>query len=357
MSRKNIAVLSVAAQEDNLGDIEIRERLFSCISSTGIEIIGFKGLSSSSYMEAFLKYERCTWFSKAFSMQLKFIKCLFKGYRLHFFMAPGPSGFSSQPKAVVRSFANLINMILAKLSGGTVHIVGRAYRGQGISRVIEIAAIKIADTVAVRDELSNLAIGGRGKTLPDLAFSGTRYLGLQRKYIAISVREDEGLFPESFDSLIAGIREFGAIPILVTQVRRDNGLMKKIALRSGIEFLQWDDDISHSVQRDRIEEIYRMSSVIVSNRLHGLIMGLMAGATPIPLINFGNTKLLPTMKVVLPNIDCIEISSFSVTKIDDWKIRFDRAVSDRDAVTKLVNDASRVSSNNFSNLIKSLDLC
>src|SRR5690606_28025905 len=100
MSRKNVAILSVSAQEDNLGDIEIREKLFKSLTRARIDILGYQGKSSASYMEAFSGYKNSQWFTSMPAMQIGLLGRLIIGQRLHFFIAPGPATFSSKPKAV-----------------------------------------------------------------------------------------------------------------------------------------------------------------------------------------------------------------------------------------------------------------
>lgn len=332
MPRNNVAVLSVRAQEDNLGDIEIRQKLFQCIADTGIEIIGYRGDAGDAYMEPFLGYRNCTWFTSMAALQLQFLKRMLKRQRLHFFMAPGPSGFSSKPKVLAKSLVNLVNIGLARLSGGSVHIVGRAYRGSGLSRVIELAAIELANTVTVRDGLSNGRIGGRGRVLPDLAFSGDAFDGGDRRYIAICVRGEPDLEESFFGPMVSGARLAGATPIFVTQVRRDDAWMRLIAERHGVRILEWTADTSHREQRERVESIYRASHAIVSNRLHGLIMGTMAGANPIPLISGGNTKLLPTLQVVFPDMAHVRADRLPSMQAADWSALFTEALKARPSI-------------------------
>lgn len=302
MPKNNTAVLSVMAQEDNLGDIEIREKLFHSVASTGIDILGFRGTSSDSYVEAFAGAPNCRWFKSALSLQGALFTRFLKGDRLHFFIAPGPARFSSKPKAIAKSLVNFTNMALARLSGGTVHVVGRAYRGTGLTRYIEMGCLSLATTATVRDELSKKNVGGRADALPDLAFYGEPFFEGGRTHLAICVREESDLNETVFENLISAARSIGLTPVFVVQVKRDNSWMKRMAALYGTELVDWDE-ASHQQQRSNIEAVYRRSRVVVSNRLHGLIMGSMAGAQPLPLISKGNTKLLPTLQLVFKSVE------------------------------------------------------
>ena len=292
------------AQEDNLGDIEIREKLFHSIASTGIGILAFRGTSSDSYIEAFSDADNCRWFKSAASLQMTILARVLRGERLHFFMAPGPAGFSSKPRAIAKSTVNFANMALARISGGTAHIVGRAYRGSGVTRLIEIASIKLTTSATVRDGISSENVNGRAKALPDLAFFGEPYLKGERRYLAISVREENDLKETAFGELIAAARSLELVPIFVTQVKRDNSWMKRMAIRYETEIVEWTN-ASHQEQKSKVEAVYRASNAVISNRLHGLIMGAMAGAQPVPIISKGNTKLLPTLSIVFPDVPAI----------------------------------------------------
>jgi hypothetical protein len=313
------------AQEDNLGDIEIRKKLLHSIASTGIDIFVLRGDSSDSYVEAFENASNCRWFTSAASLQIALLVRLLSGDHLHFFIAPGPARFSSKPKAIAKSLVNLTNMALARISGGTAHIVGRAYRGTGVTRLIEITSIKLATSATVRDELSSQNVNGKAKALPDLAFFGQPFSGGERRYLAICVREENDIQETAFGELISAGRALNLVPIFVTQVKRDNPWMKRMANQYKTEIVEWTD-ASHQEQRNRVEAVYRGSRVVVSNRLHGLIMSAMAGAQPLPLVSRGDSKLLPTLNIVFPKtfiitanqLPQLDIHMLS-TIISDWK--------------------------------------
>lgn len=317
MRRINVAVMSIMAQDDNLGDIEIRQRLFSCVAATGAEMLVYRGTASDSYIDAFDDADRTQWFESSVRLQTQVLSRLLRGHRIHFLMAPGPSRFTSSPRAILKSLANLANMVLARLSGGTVHIVGRAYRGNGLTRAIEVLALRLANTATVRDRLSSELVSGRASAMPDLAFMGCPQLGGARDRIAISVREEPDLDESAFEAPVAAARDLGLKPVFVTQVKRDNPWMSRMARAHGAELLEWDG-ATHRAQRDAVEKLYRSSALVLSNRLHGLIMGAMAGAYPVPIVSGGNTKLVPTLAPTfgdVPSIAAKDVSSITPAKL------------------------------------------
>lgn len=304
MARKNFAVMSVAAQEDNLGDVEIRKKLFDRIRTQDIDIVAFCGTSSPEYMEAFGDALRCSWFTSMIKMQLEVLRRCLVGQSMHFFIAPGPARFSSKPRALAKSLVNFMNMALARLTGGAAHIVGRAYRGSGTSRAIEVLSAKLATTATVRDDMSFTAIGGRARVMPDLAFASDLTFDGPRNYLAISLRVEPDLSAAHVESIVKASRAAGLEPVFVTQVRRDNEWMLELARQHGAEIVAWTTE-THRLQRERVGLAYRKAAAVVSNRLHGLIIGALAGATPVPVVSSMNTKLVPTLRVVFPEIQVI----------------------------------------------------
>ncbi|MFT4256220.1 MAG: polysaccharide pyruvyl transferase family protein [Pseudoxanthomonas sp.] len=352
---KSVAIVSVKAQEDNLGDIEIRSVLLDWITSSGIDVLGYRNSMSDSYMEPFLAYPQIRWHENQLRLQASMLKALARGDRIHFFLAPGPQVFNSQPAEVAKFFVSLANAKLASISGGGAHVIGRAFRGSGASRRPTQALAKLAKTLAVRDPMSRECIGHLGNICPDLAFYPEKWDTQPKRYAVFCLRETDGLGPRSFDAAITAAKESGLDPVFVVQVRRDNALGTAIAAPLGIPVVRWDEQ-SHAQQLARVEEIYSQAAVVISNRLHGLILGARAGAVPIMVPAEGDTKLEQTLSTAFSSPTVIPVDAIKAMSSTNWSQIFDQALSPgtRDALRLDVSTAQACLSSLRQRLISSL---
>ncbi|APE10543.1 hypothetical protein BO226_16150 [Rhodococcus sp. 2G] len=81
--------------------------------------------------------------------------------------------------------------------------------------------------------------------------------------------------------------------VVFSQVRRDNSRTRELASALGGDVLMWEDDVSHSDQERKIRDLMAHSEVVVSDRIHALIMGTSEGATPLGLIPGSDVKVAP----------------------------------------------------------------
>lgn len=304
MQRGNLSILSIVAQEDNLGDIVIRKALLDSLSCTSTELYIYCGKTSDSYRTAYEIDAKHRLFNSSIRLQLEVFKRALTLSRLHLFIAPGPSSFSSKPKDLLKCTANLLNALLVRATGGTVHIIGRAYRGEGLTKLLYSAMLLLANKASVRDSISKVNVKDRAILIPDFGFVRNANHCSVRPYAAISLRNADKFDDESILNLLNCIRFVNLKPVFVTQVKRDNDAMQALAQKFGSEIIEWRDQ-PHSVQLRRVEQIYSASSIVISNRLHGLILGAVAGCQPIPLADKYNSKLVPTLSTVFPDIESL----------------------------------------------------
>ena len=76
--------------------------------------------------------------------------------------------------------------------------------------------------------------------------------------------------------------ELGLQPVVVAQIARDNPLAEELAERLGCAAVPWLDD-NHARQEERLRATYRDSAIVLSDRLHAVVIGATEGAVPIAL--------------------------------------------------------------------------
>ncbi|MGJ9407185.1 polysaccharide pyruvyl transferase family protein [Nesterenkonia aurantiaca] len=194
--------------------------------------------------------------------------------------------------------------LLASVSqaGGRILRVGVAagshwkFDNKFSQRVI-LSSLNRTSTLLWRESRSRELVD-RGEVIPDLAFGLSSDIPprelQQRPKLAVTMRGDRP-FPSA--DWIRAIRSYGLsrdLSIVVTsQVRRDNVRSVELADALGGKPDPWPEDRDHARQEDHVRELYRNSSMLVSDRLHGLIAAATEGAVPVGLI-MGASEKIPT---------------------------------------------------------------
>ncbi len=290
--------LSIAAQWDNLGDIEIRHVLVDWLRDAGLPLRVFAGTMPDGYVDAFgLPAEMIERSSTAFQRDLWRAVAT---RRASIVFSPGPQGFGPLGK-LPKTLVNLINVRLVRASGGGAVAVGRSLRGHGaLARAIEQMLVNAFDLYVVRDIGSDDALGQPLRRAPDLAFfraPGTPLpdITMPRTQVAFSFRSDRAVDEARVGDAVAFVRARGFSPVFVTQVLRDDARHVTLARRFGADLVEWGDR-SHLAQIARLRVCYARTHAVISNRLHGLLMGVGQGAVPVALEDGTANKLPSTIE-------------------------------------------------------------
>lgn len=295
---KHKIIASISAQEDNLGDIEIRKILLSWFAETGAEIHCYRGGMSDSYVRAFELDGRVTWHNSLIALQIHLLGGMMPGSASHFVLAPGPQMLQNSPKSTTKSALNLINATLCSAFGGGAYSIGRAFRGGGFSALPTRLAVRQCKVSTVRDELSNHHLDYNSTTAPDLAFYPERWTTGPKSKVAICVRSSLDFDIDMYANLCKAIRLNGLEPVVVVQVKRDQNLGARIADLASCEIVSWTNE-PHLSQLHRVYDCYSNCAAVVSNRLHGLILGARSGAVPLRLMDRTDSKLAPTLTTAI----------------------------------------------------------
>ena len=282
--------MSIAAQEDNLGDIAIRRVALSWIVDAGAQVTVLTGSMSPDYVAA-IGIPSGVEILRGRAQFLRNLVRRAPSERAIIVFAPGPTGVDRRIRGLVRSGLNLALASAARWSGGGTISLGRAYRGRpGLVLRIEKTIAARALLHSVRDPLSSSLIGSSARLEPDLAFDQVAFdevsacaNGAVRQSAAICIRDAEQYPLEMLSVLIREARSSGLHPMFVTQVQRDNTGHARLARRFDVRHVSWEEGVSHETQWTRVREAYLQSQFVVSNRLHALLFGVEAMAVPVAL--------------------------------------------------------------------------
>ncbi len=277
-------------QEDNIGDVVLRREMFDRLRPAG-RLHLHLGEASPAFIEALALAASDVVYSDLGEWKRAALKSAARR-RAWFVDKPGEIMVT---RDVYRGQRTLLPLILAVRAGG-----GRVLRlgiGQRADNPAVVGAFRrlyrLSSLVAWRDPESAAAFG-LGEVMPDWGFApvASRPAEGSRSTLVLSYRGDR---PALGASTLEGIRRFavrqGLRTVVVTQVGRDETRTRELAEALGGEAVGWPESVSHAVQEERLREVYRRASVVLSDRLHVLIVAATEGALPINLVDQPDLKV------------------------------------------------------------------
>lgn len=302
MTRTPAVFYSLSAQPDNLGDIEIRKQVLEWLKEGGRPVVLFTGPMPQGYLDGFGDLSGFETHSQSRDFELRLLCEALRG-RAAVVLAPGPQIFGPT-KLAIRSLINLVNVLAIRARRGSAVAIGRSLRGTpSPGKVLDRSLIKLFSLYTVRDDVSAEAIGLKLTSYPDMAFGArdTSPTTGERTQLALSFRNDRSVPPEYLIQLVREARKARLEPVLISQVRRDDEQHRRLGGLLGIRTQLWEEK-THVEQEEAVRALYRRSAFIVSNRLHGLILGMQCGALPVTYSEPGYDKLVSTVSGVVSTL-------------------------------------------------------
>jgi hypothetical protein len=188
-------------------------------------------------------------------------------------------------KETVREVGFWLLTVIARMRRGLVIRPLRGVRGTNrVAAWIHRSACRMSQCVWWRDEASRVLMT-RGEVGPDIAFaSDIRDAGMERDLLVVTTR---GPRPHPGDDWLEALRTVSRtlnLKIFVlSQVRQDEQRAKEYAGELDAELLEWDDQ-DDLEREDLLRSIYDRASIVVSDRLHVLILASLSGAIPIEAV-------------------------------------------------------------------------
>ncbi|WP_157575877.1 polysaccharide pyruvyl transferase family protein [Mycobacterium sp. GA-2829] len=281
-----------SGQDDNVGDVVLRREYFDRLRRFGRLHI-YLGPASDDFLkslalqEADVIYDELRrWHSAAWGA-----------------LSRGPVWFVDKPGELLvdgRSFrrnVKFLPLILGvRARKGQVLRLGVAMRAENQLYVKILRPLfRLSTCVRWRDTESRTAFGF-GEVSPDWAFgweSPARDVSnTSGGDIAVTYRADRE--PPS-DAIIDSIRALAHAGsrrmVVVTQVRRDAERSADLASRLGGELIPWPAERSLAEHECVLREVYRNSAMVISDRLHALIVGMTEGAVPVCVTDRRDAKV------------------------------------------------------------------
>lgn len=279
-------------QDDNIGDVVLRRELFDHVRSIGRLHI-FVGDASPDFIEALRLGHGDVVYQSYREWTLAAWRQLTRN-RVWYIEKPGQLKLDRQ--TLLRQIKALPLVLAIRLRRGQVLRLGIAVHTPDSEYLRYMRPLlKLSTSAYWRDTMTRSAFGF-GLTSPDWAFAHSStddQLQLERRpNIAVSYRADRT--PPS-DVILEAIRRVaranGRRLVVVTQVRRDDAQSAYIASRLDAEHVDWPDTRSATAHEHIVREAYRESALVISDRLHALIIGMTEGAAPFCVSDRGESKV------------------------------------------------------------------
>lgn len=295
--------ISVVAQHSNLGDLVIRRNATDWARAHSSRTHVLATGMPTAYLDAYAFSEDCVVHTSAPG----FLKALAeKGWEgtSSLVFAPGPGRTPQNAKEFTRTLSNVSMARTARMRGGSAIALGRAARAGASSAGLRLERrfIRSLDAYFARDRITGEQLDLQTRTIPDVALSDTGFQGGQRDYLAMSFRYDHAPDPAILAPVLGFAADHGLRPILVTQVRMDNEVHATLAEALQIDHLDWPENGTHQEQLGRVQDIYRASRFVVTDRLHAALFATVQGALPAIHEGSGSTKARQTLSEYFPSI-------------------------------------------------------
>lgn len=319
--------LTISAQEDNLGDIEIRQKMIDLVDHPYTRLHISRGGMSDDYVAAFRIPESARIYSSRVSQMRSFMSAALDRSACVVY-PPGPYPINSF-RAALKSGVAVALTHAVRWRGGVSITVGKSVRGaHPVARLAERMLESASTMYVARDRLTSSVLGRPVRSAPDIALlrdaeaPPTAVNKHDRSRVAISLRSDTALEDATLRSIARWAAEQGLELCFITQVRRDGARHAQLATAIGANHVEWGE-YAHAEQMKRVQSAYESCRWVFTDRLHAAIFGMNRGAIPVALTTPGKpSKILDAMDGVMtvPNIELRgSVSAESLDAVLTWK--------------------------------------
>jgi hypothetical protein len=287
-SRKPIMVVLTGAY-GNIGDGVIRRRIFGWVRDLG-PVHAYVGNATDDWVEqlglssddrVYRSSEKFAWMQQSLSAKAPAAMIL------------DPGEVPLDRKSLIPEIIFTLLTLIIRLRGG---IVVRPPRGVGetssVTKTVHQVGVASSNVALWRNQKSFNLIK-RGELCPDTAFQEdyTSKSDDGRTDLIVSMRGARP-YPSGrwFDAIKAIQATYGLRLVVASQVRADEDRSQKLAVALGAEHIAWGT-ASDLEQEEILRTRYHNAKIVVSDRLHVLILAALAGALPLEIVDNPKDKV------------------------------------------------------------------
>jgi hypothetical protein len=311
--------ITLVGQFYNIGDILHRRVLLNWLKNKNYDVHVYVGNAPTSFIQSLKFDDDVVVYKNSYSFLYKIVLTFFK--KKIFLFNPGE--FRIGLKRLSIEFFILPFLLLFKLFNGKVIRVGIGSNKNYIRNNIYIYMYKFllnfSDKVYFRTN-NDIIFNKKGFVIPDLAFYDYRLNSIKnssiKSFLVISLRIDTELPNDNwFNAINKFANDYNLKIIIISQVKADNPMTLNLANIFQAKFFIWSEEISHMEQESILNNIYLNTSIVISDRLHVLILAMISGAKPINLTANITKKIDRHFSVI--NIEKI---SFNIQNLSEQQI-------------------------------------
>ena len=297
MTRVRAIYVSATGQDDNLGDSVLRRGYLNSLRRPGVELNVLVGQNSTSYIgglelrDTDNVYTSPSLFRRSCALSAITRKTIFAFN----------TGEMRLDNDYLKTFLGHLPLVLLTRArgGGAVHLgFGIRNTSPKWRRTIRFV-LSLCRAVSWRDEQSQQLMR-LGHVQPDWAFaelSRSRNPESPRTKIVVSLRGDRPAPPIEWIARVRALAAATGFTVAVhSQVRRDNERAEELANQLGATVAIWPEEADHAQWELTTTQTYGEAAIVISDRLHALIIAAREGAVPFGLAPASAEKLSRTMK-------------------------------------------------------------
>lgn len=245
---------------------------------------------------------------------------LFARRRVNLLREPGE--FNLVGKNVLKEWMFVLLAASVRVKGGKVHTAPRGLAKASRSGIFAQRVFGlVATSVLWRNGASRARAGIGGSVVPDIAFASPRLSARNSeagKLLVLSLRVDRPLPDDAWFEAMRSVAEVRGLEIVaLSQVAEDDSRSLEIAQRLASQALLWDGNRSLE-QEERALSLYRRAEIVISDRLHVLVLALLEGAICYEIVPRPRTKVSDHLEVVGLSGISLDASGLSAADIVRW---------------------------------------
>lgn len=295
--------ISLTGPDGNLGDIFIRRASLDWVRNPD-GVVAFVGKHEPSWIQAMGFGERDVLVYGGTARRLGWlVSCALARRRPVLVTDPGETWVGRS--RFIHHLIHLVVALLIKARNGVIIIPPHALAQQKAAPMwwptlrLHLAFARLA-TICLWREPWSYETAKFGDLVPDIAMSADLRLGdpsRERSLCIISQRGDRAPFSkETLDALTQFARDEHLSIVTVAQVDVDEGRALQLAAQTGGTSFVWDS--SNPDSEAELRNLYDNAAVVISDRLHSLIFGLLSGAIPLELAENPERKVAAHLRAI-----------------------------------------------------------
>lgn len=211
---------------------------------------------------------------------------------------------------MLRELVFLAETVIVRLKGGVVVRPPRGIRAPALPELaVHKGAARLSQVTLWRDATS-LTMAGHGILAPDIGFAAGAQEGVpwaHRTELLVSLRGSRSMPDAEWVRAVRDAAQRAGLGIrTVVQVREDEDRARELAALLGGTFEAWGDRDAVR-QEENLRQRYGTAQLVISDRMHVLVLAALGGAIPVELVPHPTRKIADAFAAI--GLDAVSLDS------------------------------------------------